>query len=56
MSLCLGLVLVGLVLVGLGQVIFLIQIHFSIIVGFILIIIFLRLDKKLCFHENRNVH
>lgn len=51
MSLCLELVLVGLV-----QVIFLIQIIFSIIVAFIFIIIFLRLDKKLCLHENRNVH
>lgn len=49
MSLCLGLVLVGL-----EQVILLIQIDFSIIVGFILIIIFLRLDKKLYFYENRN--
>lgn len=37
------------------RVLFLIQMDFSIIVFFILII-FLRLREKLCFHENKNLH
>lgn len=38
------------------RVMFLIQMDFSITVVFILIIIHLRLDEKVRFHENRNLH